>query len=153
MMELAELPFSLEDPDKLSIEQLEQVYDKAALAVKWAADVKNYLLKSAARGSLELKRYELVEGRSVRVIKDPVQAAHVLIHNGFKPADVYKEPELAGLTQLEKLVGAKKLTELLGDLLHKPAGAPTLAPRGSGREPVEIVRPQGTAQQAFGDLD
>ena len=106
----------------------------------------------ASGGEVELKRYEVVEGRSNRTITDPLKAAHVLIHNGFKPADIYKDPELANLTRLEKLVGAKKLTELLGDLLHKPAGKPTLAPRGSGKNPVP-VRPSGTASQAFGDLD
>lgn len=151
-MELAELPFALEEPDVMTIEQLERVIDRADAAIKWAADVKSYLLKSAARGSVELKRYELVEGRSNRVIKDPMQAAHALIHNGYKPADIYKDPELVNLTQLEKLVGAKKLSEILGDLLHKPQGKPTLVPRGSGREPVS-VRPSGTATQAFGDLD
>ena len=93
-----------------------------------------------------------LEGRSSRVIKDPVKAAHVLIHNGFRPADIYKDPELANLTSLEKLVGAKKLSELLGDLLHKPSGKPTLAPLGSGK-PAVSARPSGTATQAFGDLD
>ena len=152
MLELAEQPFSLDEPDTLTVEQLETVVDKADLAVKWASDCKAYLLRQASGGEVELKRYEVVEGRSNRSITDPLKAAHVLIHNGFKPADIYKDPELANLTRLEKLVGAKKLTELLGDLLHKPAGKPTLAPRGSGKNPVP-VRPSGTASQAFGDLD
>lgn len=152
-MELAEMDDALAEPDTLTIDQLEDVYARTATAVKWASDVKNYLVKSAARGSIELHRYELVEGRSVRVIKDTTRAAQVLMHNGFKASDIYKEPELYGLTQLEKLVGAKKLTELLGDLLEKPTGAPTLAPRGSGKNSVEPARPKLPAQQAFGDLD
>ena len=122
------------------------------MAVKWASDVKAFLIRRAAEGKVELSRYELVEGRSNRSITNPTEAAHVLMHNGFKASDIYREPELANLTSLEKLVGAKKLTELLGNLLQKPAGKPTLAPRGSGRTAVE-PRPQGTASQAFGDLD
>jgi hypothetical protein len=152
MLELAEQPFSLDEPDTLTVEQLESVVDKADLAVKWASDCKSYLLKQANDGKVQLQRYELVEGRSNRIIKDPVQAAHVLIHNGFKAGDIYKDPELANLTSLEKLVGAKKLSELLGDLLHKPTGKPTLAPRGSGKTAVE-PRSSTTATQAFGDLD
>jgi len=152
MLELAEIPWSLTDPDVLTIDQLERIVDKADLAVKWAADVKSYLIKSAARGSVELQRYELVEGRSVRVISDPQAAAAVLVQNGFSNEDLYKEPELLGLTQLEKLVGAKKLTELLGNLLQKPSGKPTLAPRGSGKTSV-LPRSEGTAQDAFGNLD
>lgn len=152
MLALAEQPFSLDEPDSLTVEQLEEVVDKADLAVKWASDCKSYLLKQANDGKVELVRYELVEGRSNRTITKPTEAAHALMHNGFKAADIYKEPELANLTTLEKLVGAKKLTEILGNLLQKPAGKPTLAPRGSGRTTVE-PRPQGTASQSFGDLD
>lgn len=152
MLTLAEQPFSLDEPDSLTVEQLEEVVDKADMAVKWASDCKSYLLKQANEGKLELQRYELVEGRSIRSITKPTEAAHVLIHNGFRAADIYKEPELANLGSLEKLVGAKRLSELLGNLLQKPAGKPTLALRGSGRTAVE-PRPQGTASQAFGDLD
>lgn len=152
MLELAEQPFSLDEPDTLTVDQLEAVVDKADLAVKWASDCKSYLLKQANEGRVQLNRYELVEGRSNRTITDAVEAARVLIHNGFRAADIYKDPELANLTTLEKLIGAKKLSELLGDLLRKPAGKPTLAPRGSGKNPVE-PRPQVTASQAFGELD
>lgn len=152
MMELAEQPHSLDEPDTLTIEQLEAVVDKADAAVKWASDCKGYLLRQAAGGKVELKRYALAEGRSSRVIKSPLEAAHVLLQNGYRAADIYHEPELVGLTQLEKLVGAKKLTELLGDLLHKPPGKPTLALRDSGRKAVS-ARPATTASDTFGDLD
>ena len=152
MMELAEQPFSLNDPDTLSVEQLEAVVDKTDVAVKWASDCKGYLLRQAAKGAVELKRYDLVQGRSNRVVKDPLKAAHVLLQNGFRAADIYHEPELVGITQLEKLVGQKKLSELLGDLLHKPEGKPTLALRDAGRKSVS-ARLATTAQDAFGDLD
>lgn len=152
MLELAEQPFSLEDPDLLTIEQLESVYDRADAAIKWASDVKRFLLKSAANGAIQLNRYQLVEGRSHRTITDPVAAAQKLMHNGYSAEAIYKEPMLVGITELERVVGAKKLTELLGDLLYKPAGAPTLALRGSGKKAVP-ARPEGTAQEAFGDLD
>lgn len=151
MLEAAEQPWSLRDPEELTPEQLERVYDRAAIATKWMGDVKSYLVKSASRGLIELSRYEVVEGRSNRVVRDPVKAAHVLIHNGYKPGEIYKDPELVNLTQLEKLVGAKNLTELLGDLLHKPPGAPTLAPKGSGRKVTSASK--GDADEAFGHLD
>ncbi len=151
MLEAAEQPWSLRDPEELTPEQLERVYDRAAIATKWMGDVKSYLVKSASRGLIELSRYEVVEGRSNRVVRDPVKAAHVLIHNGYKPGEIYKDPELVNLTQLEKLVGAKNLAELLGDLLHKPPGAPTLAPKGSGRKVTSASK--GDADEAFGHLD
>lgn len=150
MLEAADKPYALNEPDTLTIEQLEEVVSRADLAVKWLSDVKSYLLKQAEAGKVQLQKFELVEGRSNRTITDDKEAAQVLMKNGFSATQVYKDPELKNLTQLEKLVGAKKLTELLGQLLHKPKGKPTLAPRGSGRTPVQI-EPKKSAAQEFAD--
>lgn len=150
MLEAADKSYALKEPDTLTIEQLEEVVERADLAVKWLSDVKSYLLKQAEAGRVQLQRFELVEGRSNRTISDTKEAAAVLMKNGFSATDIYKDPELKGLTMLEKLVGAKKLTELLGNILHKPAGKPTLAPRGSGKKAVEVT-PKKSAAQEFND--
>jgi hypothetical protein len=38
------------------------------------------------------------------------------------------ERSLLGITAMEQAIGKKKFTELLGDLIVKPAGKPTLVP-------------------------
>lgn len=128
MLELAELPYTGDEPHELTVEQMEAVVDKADLAARWAKDVKAYLLRQAQEGRVQMKQHKLVAGRSYRSITDHSQAAQVLMQNGFAAADIYQAPELRGIGELEHLVGAKKLTELLGNLLHKPEGKPTLAP-------------------------
>jgi hypothetical protein len=152
MLEIAEMPFSLDEPDSLTVPQLESVVDRADLAIKWAKDVQGYLLTQASAGKIELQRYKVVEGRSIRTISDQQAAAKLLMSNGFKAADIYKEPELQGLGALEKLVGKKNLTELLGDLLTKPPGKPTLTSAQDDRPPVSREKKQ-TAQDAFAGLD
>lgn len=152
VMELAEMPGSMDEPDTLTVSQLEDVVDRADLIAKWASDCKSYLLKRASDGSAKLDRYELVEGRSNRTITDHEEAAKRLLGAGVAREDIYRPHELASLTVLQKVVGAKRLGELLGDLLHKPPGKPTLALRGSGKEPVE-ARSRVTATQSFGELD
>ena len=49
------------------------------------------------------------------------------------------ERKLLGLTAMEKLVGKKKLTETLGDLIVKPAGKPVLVPESDKREAMGKV--------------
>lgn len=151
VLELAEMPHTMSDPDSLTVEQLEQVLDRVDAAVKWASDTKAYLVRQATQGRVKLQRYRLVEGRTYRQITDTTAAAEALMREGFAAKDIYREPELVGLGQLEKLVGVKKLPEVLGDLLTKPAGNPTLAPLEADRRAVE-PRPVRTAQLAFGDL-
>lgn len=46
---------------------------------------------------------------------------------GFDEAMLYQR-KLYGITDMEKLVGKKKLAATLGDLLIKPAGKPVLVP-------------------------
>lgn len=144
-LEEAEKPWAFQDPTQLTVDQLESLVGKARAITKWANDIERYLISRAATGEVQLQRYELVEGRIYRSITDAQAAAAVLIKNGFRASDIYKDPELKNLTTLEKLVGPKRLAELLGDTLTKPPGKPTLAPRGSGKQAVPV---QGRAAAA-----
>jgi hypothetical protein len=55
---------------------------------------------------------------------------------------------LKGLGDLEKLVGKKRLPELLGELIVKPQGKPTLAPES---DPRHAIDPTADAVAAFDD--
>lgn len=144
LLEIAELPYMGEEPHTLTVEQLEAVIGKADMAAKWAKDVQAFLLRQAEQGKVQLKQYKLVEGRSFREVTDSRKAAEILMRNGYAAAKVYKEPQLSNLGDLERLVGAKKLTELLGDLLHKPTGKLTLQPIDDSRAVVLLKKPGST---------
>ncbi|MBQ7676628.1 MAG: DUF2800 domain-containing protein, partial [Lachnospiraceae bacterium] len=64
---------------------------------------------------------------------------------GIDEALLYKR-EMYGITQLEKNVGKKKLAEVLGKLIQKPPGKPTLVPESDKREPIN------TAEKAAEDF-
>lgn len=150
MLELAELPYAMEEPKVLTVDQLESIVDRAGPAIKWLADAERYLVEQAAAGHVKLVKHEVVPGRSFREITGVQAAAGILMQNGYKASSVFKEPELKGLTELERLVGKKNLTELLGNLLHKPEGKPTL--RSLDSKPV-AARPTTTATQTFGQYE
>ena len=57
---------------------------------------------------------------------------------GFDEAMLY-ERKLYGITAMEKIVGKKKLTETLGELIVKPAGKPTLVPESDKRKAIETA--------------
>lgn len=68
-----------------------------------------------------------MEGRSVRKISDQDAAIERLKAAGIDLDTVLKAPELKGLTDLEKVLRKSGLQTILGDLITKPQGKPTLA--------------------------
>ena len=44
-----------------------------------------------------------------------------------------------GISAMEKIVGKKRLTETLGDLIMKPAGKPVLVPESDKREAINTA--------------
>jgi hypothetical protein len=89
--------------------------------------------------------WKVVEGRSNRKYKDELLVAEALHKEGYKDAVLYTR-KLLGITDMEKLVGKKKLAEICKDLIEKPAGKPTLVPESDRREPIN------SAAQAAADF-
>ena len=143
-LELARYEFA--DPDLLEEEEIGEILTKAEELQKWAADLQAYALQQAMDGTT-YDGWKLVEGRSVRKYADELKVAEVLQKAGFKEAMLY-ERKLQGLTAMEKLVGKKKLTETLGDLIIKPAGKPTLVPATDKREAINSA---ASAKEDFAD--
>ncbi|MBV8657965.1 MAG: DUF2800 domain-containing protein, partial [Burkholderiales bacterium] len=141
-------------PDTLPLDVVESLLWRAYPIVAWHKDAEKHVLTQANSGAA-LTKYKLVEGRSNRVIKDEVAAYKKLLEhageNSYSPDDLVTIPELRGLTDLEQIVGKKKLTEILGDLIEKPKGAVKLAPINSNKEAVEPKR--SSAQSDFDGID
>lgn len=98
----------------------------------WLKGVKEYTLAQALAG-VAYPGYKLVAGRSNRVITDVEAARKTLVDAGYDPAAIMKPQEMRGITDLEKLVGKKKLAALLEKYLEKPQGKPVLAPESDKR--------------------
>lgn len=90
---------------------------------RWAKSVKDWALEQAINFGAEFPGYKVVAGRSVRKITNENAALERLTDIGIPASDITR---LIGLTDLEEVVGKAKLAEVLGDLVVKPEGKPTL---------------------------
>ena len=134
-LELAKHEFKA--PPLLTDEEIGEILKKAEELEKWAADVAAYVLDQALAGK-HFDGWKLVEGRSVRKYADDIKVAETLKAAGFDEAMLY-ERKLYGITAMEKIVGKKKMTETLGELIVKPAGKPTLVPESDKREAIKTA--------------
>lgn len=124
-------------PDLLTTEEIGEVLRQAEELSKWAGDVQTYALEQALAGE-HFDGWKVVEGRSVRKYADDLQVAEKLKAAGWDEALLY-ERKLYGITAMERIVGKKKLTEILGDLVVKPAGKPVLVPESDKREALNTT--------------
>ena len=132
-MELAKYDF--QDPPLLSHDEVADILFKADELKSWAGDVQTYALDQAEKHGVKFPGWKLVEGRSNRKYLDEEKVAETLTGAGYKEDDLYTRV-LKGITAMEKFVGKKKFTELLKDLVIKPAGKPTLVPESDKRPEI-----------------
>ena len=125
-MELARYDFEV--PATLSEEEIAVILSKVDELTSWAEDVKEYALKQAVSGT-RYTGFKVVEGRSNRKYTDETKVADVVSNAGFDPY----EKKVAGITAMQKILGKKKFEELLGSLVYKPQGKPTLVPESDKR--------------------
>ena len=86
--------------------------------------------------------YKLVAGRTVRKYTSEAEVIKAATDAGY--TDIYKTT-LLGVGDLEKRLGRKKFSEVLGKYVAKPQGAPTLVPESDPRKPYS------DAASDFGD--
>lgn len=131
----AQLEFAdLEDTDEIDLpvvvtmtdEQLLNIYEKASRISDWLSAIETHIKQTAMEGKV-WEGYKLVEGRSVRKYSDEAKVLEALLDAGYDSKEV-EVTKVKTLSQIEKLLGKVKFTEVLADLVIKPQGAPTLAP-------------------------
>ena len=131
-MELAKYDF--EEPKTLDNNDVAFILSRVDNFENWIKDVKEYALEQALQGE-EFDGFKVVEGRSNRKYTDAVAIAEELRNAGFNDSQIFKPSELLTLTSMEKLVGKKKLNELIGVFIEKPPGKPTLV-KDTDKRPV-----------------
>jgi hypothetical protein len=135
--ELVDTAFAFEPPDMLTDKQMAQVLARADQVIKWLSDVKDWGFKRLESGK-PIPGFKLVEGRSNRRYVDQDAVAEALIEKGYDAALIY-EHSLLGITAMEKLLGKKAFAEILGTLIEKPAGKPTLVPESDKRPAYDAL--------------
>lgn len=132
-LKLAQSEFRL--PPLLSDAEIEDALGKLNDITKWANDLLAYATDAALNHGKQWSGYKLVEGRSIRKFKDEDAVAEAAKANGYK--DIYRQ-SLITLTEFEKLMGKAKFNEVLGDLVYKPPGKPTLVPISDKRPAINV---------------
>ena len=139
-MELARYDFKR--PPLLEDDEIEGILGKIDTLVSWASDIKDYALQSALGGK-RWQGWKLVEGRSNRKYVSEEAVAQTVTTAGYDPY----EHKVMGITAMEKTLGKTKFSELLGGLIEKPQGKPTLVPEGDKRPEIH------TAADDFADQE
>ena len=130
---LAERDFKA--PDLLTDEEILDILPVAESLNNWVADLIAYATQQAVDGKT-WPGYKLVAGRSVRKYTSEAEVIRAATEAGY--TDIYKTT-LLGVGDLEKRMGRKKFSELLGKYVVKPVGAPQLVPESDPRKPYAGV--------------
>lgn len=127
-----------ESPDPLiaTVEEVAEVLKKAKDIRAWLSDMEDFVTSKLFEGQT-VPGWKLVEGRSNRKIADEEKAVERFVAAGIAEPLLY-ETKLISLTQMEKDFGKKHVAEILGDLLVKPQGKPTLAPESDKRPAMAL---------------
>lgn len=130
-LKLARFEFTL--PPLLTDADIEEILTKLDDLTSWANDIKAYALEAAVSHGKEWRGFKLVEGRSIRKYSNEEAVAEAAKAAGYR--DIY-ETKLIGITAMEKLLGKAKFQEILGGLIEKPPGKPTLVPFSDNRQAI-----------------
>jgi len=126
------------DPNLLNATEIAEILGQADEIEKWAKDLREYALDEALKGT-KFPGWKLVEGRSVRTISDQSALANMLIAEGYPEDQIYKPKTLEGITNLERVIGKKKFSELAKDYITKPPGKPVLVTEDDKRPEINSV--------------
>lgn len=121
-------------PAELTDDEIAAVLAQLPQLRAWAADVEAYALSLAVNQGKTWSGFKLVEGRSIRKYADEAAVAQKAEAAGV---DVW-DRKLKTITALEKQLGKQRFTELLGDLVVKPAGKPALVPESDKRPALTL---------------
>lgn len=122
-MKLATFEFAL--PPLLSDEEIADILSSIGDLTNWANEIIAYATDEAVNHGKKWPGFKVVEGRSNRKYKDEEAVAEAAKNAGYR--DIYKQ-SLITITEMEKLMGKSKFNEILGELVMKPPGKPTLVP-------------------------
>lgn len=133
-LKLAQTEFKM--PPLLTDNEIEEILFILPDLTKWANEITAYATDAAVNHGKEWNGFKVVEGRSVRKYKDEDAIAEKAVASGFK--DIYRK-SLIPMTEMQKMMGKAKFEEILGDLIYKPPGKPTLVPNSDKRPAMNVA--------------
>ena len=132
-LKLAQTEFRM--PPLLTDAEIEDILAVLPDLTKWANEITAYALDAALNHGKEWNGFKVVEGRSVRKYRDEAAVAEAAKEAGYK--DIYRQ-SLIPLTEMQRLMGKDKFEEILGGLITKAPGRPTLVPKSDRRPAMNV---------------
>ena len=136
-LEIAKLEFRA--ADLLTDDEVSFVLSRVDGLIRYADKIKTFALAEALKGH-KWPGFKVVAGRSNRRITDAVKAVKLLRGAGYTDDVIYKPLEMQTITDLEKTITKKKFGEILGSVVEKPPGKPTLVPEDDKRPEYDPVQ-------------
>lgn len=132
-MQLARRDFK--QPDLLTDEEIADMLPVAEALNNWVQDLLAFATQQAVEGK-QWAGYKLVAGRTVRKYTNEAEVIKACTDAGY--TDIYKT-SLLGVGDLEKRMGRKAFRDVLGKLVYKPEGTPTLVPVSDPRQAISTA--------------
>ena len=132
------------DPRLITLEELGEYLKRGKDMAAWLEDMREYALSESLAGA-DVPGWKAVEGRGSRVFTDTDEAVDTLVKNGIDESILYERRVLT-LAQMEKAVGKKAFGEIVGNLVVKNPGKPTLVEESDKRPKITN---QPTAADVF----
>lgn len=133
-LELARFEFA--QPPLLSDAEIEEILCKLDDLTRWANEITAYAQDAAINHGKQWAGFKLVESRTNRKYTDEEAVARAAANAGYH--DIYRKT-LIPITEMERLMGKQTFKEVLGGLVIKPAGKPTLVPASDKRPAITTV--------------
>ena len=120
-------------PPLLTDVEIEDILDKLTDLTSWANEIMAYAQDAALNQGKQWRGWKVVEGRSNRKYSN--EEAVIEAANAAGYHDIFRK-SLIPLTEMEKLMGKQDFHDILGGLIVKPAGKPTLVPVSDKRPAI-----------------
>lgn len=123
-------------PPLITDNEIESVLAKIPDIKKWCDDIMEFALEKALNGK-KWEGFKIVAGRGTRKYLNEEAVVAALNKAGYY--DIYKK-SLLPITEMEKLMSKKKFSEVLGKLVGKTEGKPTLVSLDDKRPELNIIQ-------------
>ena len=145
-MKLARMEFKM--PPLLTDAEIEEVLTVLPNLTKWANEITAYATDASIHHGKEWNGFKVVEGRSNRKYRDEQLVAEAAKEHGY--IDIYRQ-SLIPMTEMQKLMGKSAFEEILGDLIYKPPGKPTLVPNTDKRPAINVTNAENEFNEIMED--
>ena len=128
--------FEFRQAPLLTKDEVAEILAQAEAIAAWCKDIWSWAEARAIDGD-EFEGFKIVEGRSNRTYGDEQAVIEKLTEAGYSESDIFIR-NLKGITALEKALGKKEFSGILGGLITKPPGKYTMVTDSDKRRAIAL---------------